>query len=92
MLQSIPGIKLVDDPLFTKEFSVCCGGGAGGLWQDRPKEERIAGVRIKQVIGTGAEILATACPYCILMFEDSIKTMNLNLEVKDISELLVDAL
>jgi Fe-S oxidoreductase len=92
VLQSIPGIKLVEDPLFTREYSVCCGGGAGGLWQDWPKDERITGVRIKQVMGTGAEILATACPYCILMFEDSIKTMNLNLEVKDISELLVDAL
>jgi Fe-S oxidoreductase len=92
VLQSIPGIKLVEDQLFTKEFSVCCGGGAGGLWQDWPKDERITGVRIKQVIGTGAEILATACPYCILMFDDSIKTMNLNLEVKDVSELLVESI
>ena len=92
VLQSIPGIKLVENPLFSREYSVCCGGGAGGIWQDWPKDERIAGVRIKQVIGTGAEILATACPYCILMFDDSIKTMNLDIEVKDVSELLVDAL
>jgi Fe-S oxidoreductase len=44
------------------------------------------------VIGTGAEILATACPYCILMFDDSIKTMNLDIEVKDVSELLVQSI
>jgi Fe-S oxidoreductase len=91
-LQSIPGIKLVEIPHFSREYSVCCGGGAGGLWQDWPKGERISDVRVKQVAATGAEILATACPYCILMFEDSIKTMNLNLEVKDVSELLVEAL
>ncbi|MEO0092863.1 MAG: (Fe-S)-binding protein [candidate division WOR-3 bacterium] len=92
VLASIPGVELVENPLFAREYSVCCGGGAGGLWQDWPKDERIAQVRIKQVAATGAEILATACPYCILMFEDSIKTLNLNIEVKDLSELLIESL
>lgn len=92
ILQSIPGLELVENPLFAREYSLCCGGGAGGLWQDRPKDERIANVRIKQVVATGASVLATACPYCILMFEDGIKTMNLNLVVKDVSELLAEAI
>lgn len=88
VLSSIPEVKLVEHPLFSREYSVCCGGGAGGLWQDWPKDERITQIRIKQVVETGADILATACPYCILMFEDSVKTMNLELEVKDVSEIL----
>jgi Fe-S oxidoreductase len=91
VLSSIPEIKLVEHPFFSRAASVCCGGGAGGLWQDWPKDERITQVRIKQVLETGAEILATACPYCILMFEDSVKTMNLDLQVKDVSELLAEA-
>ncbi len=91
VLQSIPSLELVDNPIFSREYSVCCGGGAGGLWQDWPKDERIASVRLKQVMDTGAEILATACPYCILMFEDSIKTINLDIEVKDVSELLAES-
>jgi Fe-S oxidoreductase len=49
-------------------------------------------IRVKQAVDTDAEILAVACPYCLIMFEDSIKTMNLNLEVKDISELLIESL
>ena len=41
---------------------------------------------------TGADILAVACPYCLQMFEDAVKTLDLEIEVKDVSELLVEAL
>jgi Fe-S oxidoreductase len=47
---------------------------------------------VQQAAATGAEILAVACPYCLQMFEDSVKTMDLELEVKDISELLAKSL
>ena len=46
----------------------------------------------ESVAATGADILAVACPYCLQMFEDSVKTMDLSLEVKDVAELLADAL
>lgn len=92
VLKSIPGIELVEIENFSREYSLCCGGGSGGLWLDWPKEERIADVRVQQAVDTGAKILAVACPYCLQMFEDSVKTMNLSIEVKDISELLVDSI
>ncbi|MDI6841112.1 MAG: (Fe-S)-binding protein [bacterium] len=92
VLKSIPGLELVEIPNFSREYSLCCGGGGIGLWHDWPIVERIADVRVKQVLGTGAEILAVACPYCLQMFEDSIKTMNAELQVMDIAELLADAL
>ncbi len=72
--------------------SDACGGGSGGVWLDRPKEERLSVVRVQQAAATGAEILAVACPYCLQMFEDSVKTSGLELEVKDVSELLAEAL
>ncbi len=92
VLKSIPSIELVEIENFSREYSLCCGGGSGGLWLDWPKEERIADVRVQQAVDTGAEILAVACPYCLQMFEDSVKTVNISIEVKDISELLADSI
>lgn len=92
VLRSIPGIELVEIENFSKEYSLCCGGGGGGLWLDRPMDERMANLRVKQVYDTGAEILAIACPYCLLMFEDAVKNLEIDLQVMNISELLREAL
>ncbi len=92
VLSSIPGLELVEAENFNRQFSVCCGGGGGGLWIDLPMEERMTNARIQQLHDTGAEILAVACPYCLQMFEDGIKVMNLDMTVKDISELLFESL
>ena len=92
VLRSIPGLELVEIPHYSRDHSLCCGGGSGGAWMERPKGERFSNIRVQQAVGTGAEILAVACPYCLQMFEDSVKTMDLGLEVKDISELLAEAL
>ncbi|MEO0083427.1 MAG: (Fe-S)-binding protein [candidate division WOR-3 bacterium] len=92
ILKSIPELELVEIENFNRKDSICCGAGSGGLWLDWQKGERLSDARIKQVIETGAEILAVACPYCLIMFDDSIKTMDVNLEVKDITELLAEAI
>jgi Fe-S oxidoreductase len=92
VLQSIPGLELVEFPTYSREHSLCCGGGSGGVWLERAKGERFSDIRVQQAMATGAEIIAVACPYCLQMFEDSVKTMDLDLEVKDIGELLADAL
>jgi Fe-S oxidoreductase len=92
VLSSIPGLELVEVENFSRQYSICCGGGGGGLWLDLPIEERMTNVRLQQLHDTGADILAVACPYCLQMFEDGIKVMNLDMEVKDISELLFESL
>ena len=92
ILESIPGLELLEIPDYSREHSLCCGGGSGGIWLDRPKEERLSVIRVQQAAATGAEIVAVACPYCLQMFEDSVKTLELALEVKDVSELLAEAL
>jgi Fe-S oxidoreductase len=92
VLKSIPGLELVEIPNYSREHSLCCGGGSGGVWMERPKGERFSDIRVQQAEATGAEILAVACPYCLQMFEDSVKTMELDLEVKDVCELLDESL
>jgi Fe-S oxidoreductase len=93
VLRSIPGLELVEIENFNRDQSMCCGGGGGGLWLDWPKGERLSDLRVKQAAETGAEILAVACPYCMAMFEDSVKTSyEIDMEVKDVAELLADSL
>jgi Fe-S oxidoreductase len=87
------GLKLVEMPDERKD-SLCCGGGGGGIWMDRKKGERFADLRIGQAVDSGAEVLVTACPYCIINFEDS--RLNLPnseaIEIKDITEVVQEAL
>jgi Fe-S oxidoreductase len=58
------------------------------------KGERFSDLRIQQAIDVGAEVLVTACPYCITMFEDSRITLEASekIEIKDITEIIMEAL
>jgi Fe-S oxidoreductase len=91
ILKSIPGLELLEVEDFSREFSLCCGAGSGALWIDWPQGERIADIRIKQLIDTGAEIIAVACPYCLQMFEETVKAMNLKITVMDVTEILYES-
>jgi len=91
VLKSIPGLKLVEIPVFNREFSVCCGAGAMGLWRDWPQDERLTNLRIEQILRTGAEVLAVACPYCLQMFEETLKSMKIEMPVMDIAEILMQS-
>ena len=76
-----------------KRFSLCCGGGGGRLWMETDPEQRFSYLRVQEAADAGATILATACPYCISMLEDSVKTRNLDdqLEIKELSEILAES-
>lgn len=93
ILKKIPGLELVELP-DSRADSLCCGGGGGRIWMETPKKERFADIRVEQAIGVGAEVLVTACPYCITNFEES----RLNREgsevlvIKDITEIIQDVL
>jgi Fe-S oxidoreductase len=93
VLASIPGLELVEMGR-NREQSMCCGGGGGGLWMEKLKGERLSDLRVEEALETGATILATACPYCIAMFEDSIRTLNADdkISVKDVTELFLESL
>ncbi|MBL7176531.1 MAG: (Fe-S)-binding protein [Desulfobacteraceae bacterium] len=93
VIKAIPGIELVEMER-NREDSLCCGGGGGGLWNEVPAEERFSVLRVEEAAETGAEIIAAACPYCISMFEDALKTIGKEEEMKimDISELVLESL
>jgi len=93
LLAAIPGLT-VNEMAANRRNSLCCGGGGGRVWMETVKGERFSDLRVEQARSIGAAQLVTACPYCIAMFEDSRLTMELEdeLEVKDITELIAEAL
>jgi len=93
VLESIPGLELVELP-DCREDSLCCGGGGGRIWMETRKEERFSDLRLEQALEVGAEVLAIACPYCMLNFDDSLLNMNKEgaLEIRDIMELVSEVI
>jgi Fe-S oxidoreductase len=93
LLNKLSGLKLVEMETCRKN-SLCCGGGGGRIWMDTPQEERFSDIRLRQAQATGAQVLATSCPYCITNFEES--RLNLEyedvLEIKDITEIINEAI
>lgn len=93
VLAHIPGLEVIDE-IDCRENSLCCGGGGGRIWMETKKGERFSDILVEQAIEQDAEILVTACPYCILNFRDSVRTSGREdvLQVKDISEIVYEAL
>jgi Fe-S oxidoreductase len=93
VLRSILGLELIEFP-DNRENGVCCGGGGGGLWKGSETTESLSDLRVRQAIEAGANVLAVACPYCMINFEDSIKTAGKQdvIEVKDVTKLVEEAM
>jgi Fe-S oxidoreductase/nitrate reductase gamma subunit len=72
------------------ENSFCCGGGGGQMWLETDPNTRINHRRLADALQVKADIVATACPYCLLMFDDAIRSKGLGeqVQVMDISEIL----
>uniref|UniRef100_A0A7C4ET33 (Fe-S)-binding protein n=1 Tax=Desulfomonile tiedjei TaxID=2358 RepID=A0A7C4ET33_9BACT len=89
ILRKVSGLEFQELPECRAD-SLCCGGGGGRVWMETQKGERFSDLRIEQAVGIGAEVLATSCPYCITMLEDSRVTSGMaeRIEVKDITEII----
>lgn len=93
VLEAIPGVKLAEMPN-NRQLAICCGGGGGNAWAETEVEARLSIPRLTEAVNVGASILATACYFCLQMFDDAIKVTNREqtIQVKDIAELVAKAL
>lgn len=94
ILSSLPGIQFVEMER-SRERSLCCEGGGGRMWSEGATEgTRNAEIRIKEAVGLGAKVLATACPFCLLTLEDAVKISGLadQIVIKDIAELVSESI
>jgi len=76
-----------------RERSFCCGAGGAHMWLEEAADQRVNVRRVEEVIEAKVDVVATACPYCLTMFEDALTTKGVEetIKVKDISELVVEA-
>jgi len=86
LLESIPGVKLAEME-DNRSNALCCGGGGGGMYVES-NGERPSHRRVAQANDTGALVMATACPFCVLNFEDGVKTVGSRIKVMDVAEIL----
>jgi len=91
VLAAIPGLEIVEMAR-SGEGTLCCGGGGGRMWMETKAGERFADLRVEEALGSGAEILVTACPHCIACLEDGVKLSGRELRVMDLAELAASAL
>ena len=89
IISSLPDMRLVEME-HNRERGFCCGGGGGHMWLEERTGRRINELRTEQAIATKAQIVITACPFCLQMFDDGIKAKAAEekLKVMDIAELV----
>ena len=72
VLDSIPGLKRVEMQR-SRDRSFCCGGGGLMLFYEPKEEQRMGVVRVRMAADAGANVIVTACPFCMVNIEDAIK-------------------
>jgi Fe-S oxidoreductase/nitrate reductase gamma subunit len=89
----IPGVTTLELPR-NRERSFCCGGGGGRMWLHEKSGKRMNLIRAEEVVQSGAEVLGTACPYCLTMLEDGIKNLEADKspKVMDLLELVASSI
>ncbi|MCP4686590.1 MAG: (Fe-S)-binding protein, partial [Desulfobacterales bacterium] len=93
LIDAIPGIKRVD-MLKSRDRSFCCGGGGLMLFYEPEEEQRMGVLRVQMAKEAGANVIVTACPFCLVNMEDAIKVAGLEgeMEALDLVELIQDRL
>jgi Fe-S oxidoreductase len=76
----------------SREKSMCCGAGGGRMWLEEKIGRRINVARVEQALPHAPKVIATACPYCAVMMADGLTTLDRDVKVKDLAELVAEAL
>jgi Fe-S oxidoreductase len=93
VMAAIPGITLHEMER-NCERSFCCGAGGGRMWMEEHLGTRINHSRFADAVKTGADMIGTACPFCLTMLEDATKDkeMEESIKVRDLTEVVLDSL
>ena len=93
-IDSIPGIKRIEMTGNCRDRSFCCGGGGLMLFYEPEEEQRMGVLRVEMARKSGANVIVTACPFCLVNIEDAIKVSGLEgqMEAMDLTELITQHL
>jgi Fe-S oxidoreductase len=87
MKRALPVITLVDPPR-SRDRGLCCGAGGGRMWMEERTGKRINVERTEELLATGADAIAVACPFCMTMMTDGVNATGSSVPVYDISEVV----
>ena len=87
LLKSIPGIQFVE----LSNSSMCCGGGGTYTITEREFSLKVLETKMNAIKDSGAEIIATANPGCVLQLQYGVNNKNLPIEVRYVTDLLDEA-
>ncbi len=89
--RALPIMELVEPPR-TKSRGMCCGAGGGRMWMEENVGKRVNVERSEELLATGADQIAVACPFCMTMITDGVTGAGSSVPVLDISEVVASRL
>jgi Fe-S oxidoreductase len=96
VIDAVPGLERVEMERHGKR-GFCCGAGGSRMWMEERIGKRVNVERTDEALGTGAEIIATSCPYCLIMLDDAVNAKRAEggaegVRVIDIAQVLADSI
>jgi len=85
--RALPVVNLVE-PKRTRSRGLCCGAGGGRMWMEETAGKRINVERTEELLATGADAIAVACPFCMTMMTDGVTSKGSEVPVLDVSEII----
>jgi len=89
--RALPVVTVAEAPR-NRSRGLCCGAGGGRMWMEERVGKRINVERTEELLGTGADALAVACPFCMTMISDGAKALGSEVPVYDIAEVVAGRL
>ena len=89
--RALPVVTVAEAPR-NRSRGLCCGAGGGRMWMEERVGKRINVERTEELLGTGADALAVACPFCMTMISDGAKALGSEVPVYDIAEVVAGQL
>ena len=89
VLGAIDGVSQIEMPR-CRERSFCCGAGGARMWMEETLGKRVNLERTDEALTTGADVVSTACPYCLIMLDDAVRARQREDEVRvmDLSQVV----
>ena len=97
VLDAIPGVQRVEMQRHGRR-GFCCGAGGARMWMEERIGKRVNVERTDEALDTGAELIATSCPYCLIMLDDAVNqrrsegSVQGGVKVIDIAQVLADSI
>jgi Fe-S oxidoreductase len=89
--RALPVMSLVE-PRRSRDRGLCCGAGGGRMWMEERQGKRINVERAEELLATGAQAIAVACPFCMTMINDGVRAKNSDIPVYDVAEVVASQL